>query len=498
MKRQASIFAIAAACSIALGADAAHAPILLPVANDPTIAFSLWFHVGAQNDPPGKEGLAYLTAQMLADASTTNTPYEDILKKLYPLASSYSAQVDREMITLKGRAHKDTIEKYYPLFEDAYLRPAFKQEDFDRIKSNTLDYLRKTLRYASDEELGKAGLYALAFGDTRYRHPEQGTVQGLTSITLDDVKAFYASHFTRENATAAIGGGYDQGIVDRFQKSLDSLPEGKPVAVAAPKPESVQGNQLLLIDKPGADASISFGFPIDVHRGEDDFYALWLAVSWLGEHRSSSSHLFQVIREKRGLNYGDYAYIEAYPNGGSRETQPQNVARRQQLFEVWIRTLPNEQAHFALRAAMREVKKLVDDGMSAEDFEATRAFLSKYVLHFADTTMARLGYAVDDAFYGIEGSHLKRFRERMGTITREEVNAAIKKHLRYDNVQIAIVTGKASELKQAVVADAPSPMEYASEKAPEILEEDKEIVAFPIKVEEKNVRIVPVDQFLEK
>src|SRR3546814_9933605 len=37
---------------------------------------------------------------------------------------------------------------------------------------------------------------------------------------------------------------------------------------------------------------------------------LWLAKTWLGEHRSSSSHLYQRIREERGMNYGDYAYVE--------------------------------------------------------------------------------------------------------------------------------------------------------------------------------------------
>ncbi len=48
-------------------------------------------------------------------------------------------------------------------------------------------------------------------------------------------------------------------------------------------------------------------------RGDEDFYPLAVANSWLGEHRNSSSHLYQVIREERGLNYGDYSYIEYFP-----------------------------------------------------------------------------------------------------------------------------------------------------------------------------------------
>ena len=51
--------------------------------------------------------------------------------------------------------------------------------------------------------------------------------------------------------------------------------------------------------------------PIGVARGERDFYALWIANSWLGETSNQSSQLFNVIREKRGLNYGDGLFDEA-------------------------------------------------------------------------------------------------------------------------------------------------------------------------------------------
>jgi zinc protease len=255
---------------------------------------------------------------------------------------------------------------------------------------------------------------------------------------------------------------------------------------------------VLLVEKAGADASISFGFPISVRRGERDFYALWIANSWLGEHRTSSSHLYQVIREVRGMNYGDYSYIEAFPEGGNRRVPPSNVARHHQIFEVWIRTLPSAQAHFALRAAVRELQDLVDGGMSEEELELTRSFLSKYYLHFAETTTTRLGYAVDDRFYGIEGSgHLERFGEMMASITRDEVNAALKKHLRYENLKIAIITGDAKALAEALATDRPSPMEYASPKSEEVLKEDESISTFPLGIAAEAIRIVPVEEIFQ-
>ncbi|RMH22898.1 MAG: insulinase family protein [Acidobacteria bacterium] len=469
------------------------------VPDDPTVSFIVWFKVGSQNDPPGKEGLAALTGALISQGSTTDNSYEDILHKLYPLASSYDVRVDKEMTTVSGRTHRDNIDKYFPLFTAAYLKPAFKAEDFERLRSDQKNFIEKTLRYASDEELGKAALTSFIFENTPYAHPISGTVEGLEAITLDDVKSFYATHFTGANAVVGIGGGYDDDLRRRFLATLDQLPDGTPPAPPEVAPEPFAGRHVLLVDKPDADASISFGFPIDVRRGTREFYALWIANSWLGEHRNSSSHLYQVIRETRGMNYGDYSYIEAFPEGGFRQMPPTGVGRHHQIFEVWIRTLPNEQALFATRAALRELTRLVEEGMSEDDFELTRAFLSKYHLHFAETTLERLGYAVDDRFYGIDGEgHLERFGKMISEITREEVNAAIKKHLQVKNLKFAIVTGDAEGLKAKILADEPTPITYPTPPSAEVLAEDEEIAKVPFEVSPENLRVVPVNEIFQR
>ena len=240
------------------------------------------------------------------------------------------------------------------------------------------------------------------------------------------------------------------------------------------------------------------GFPISILRGSKEWYALAIANSWLGEHRNSSSHLYQVIREARGLNYGDYSYIEHYPNGGQRMLPPQNVARRQQIFEIWIRPVPNEARHFALRAALREFQKLVDGGMTAEAFELKRNFLKKYVLHYAATTSERLGYAIDDAFYGLSESHLGKFRRMMDELTLADVNAAIKKHWQTANLRIVAITQNAATFADALASDAPSPISYTSPKPPEVLAEDKEISTYPLKIKREDVKVVPVTELFVK
>src|SRR5215510_16043075 len=82
-------------------------------------------------------------------------------------------------------------------------------------------------------------------------------------------------------------------------------------------------------------------------------------------------------------------------------TPEPNLARQQQIFQVWIRPVEAENSVFALRAALYEYDKLVRNGISKEVFETTREFLTKFANVLTQTQTARLGYALDSRYYGI-------------------------------------------------------------------------------------------------
>ena len=128
--------------------------------DSPLIAFRILLRTGSAFDPKGKEGLATLTASMIAEAATQNNDYQKILELLFPMAASYTSQVDKEMTVIRGVVHKDHLEVYYGLLRDAVLKPGFKQEDFDRLKTDQLNAIASTLRYNDDEELAKETLRA--------------------------------------------------------------------------------------------------------------------------------------------------------------------------------------------------------------------------------------------------------------------------------------------------------------------------------------------------
>ncbi len=484
------------------GVDRAHAaepPVLLPAPHELTVSLRLAFRVGSQDDPPGREGLAGLTAAVMGEGATSRHPYAEILALLYPMAAAYDARVDKELTTFVGRVHRDDAAQFADLVLDAVTRPAFTDADVERLRGRALDTVRNALRYSSDEELARQVLHAAAFAGSRYGHPVIGTVAGLEAITPDEVRGFYREHFTRDRLILGVGGAYPDALPGRLRDGLESLPWGGAPRVPAPAAVQRGERRAVIVDRTGPAAAISFGFPVAVRRGERDFYALRLATCWLGEHRNSFSHLFQVIRAARGLSYGAYSYLEWLPEASVRQMPVPGVPRRRQLFEVWVRPVPRPSAHFALRAAVRELERLYEHGLDRDQLERTREFLARYSLHFAETTAARLGYAVDGRVYGtVSPGHLERLAEATATLTLEEVNAAIRRHLSPDRMVIAVVSDGADGLAEALVTDAPSPVEYASPKPEAVLAEDRLTAVHRLHLRREDIEVVPVRDLFER
>ena len=162
----------------------------------------------------------------------------------------------------------------------------------------------------------------------------------------------------------------------------------------------------------------------------------------------SGGVLYDRIREQRGLNYGDYAYIEYFPRGMFQFEPSPNLARRSQIFQIWIRPVEPPNAKFALRLALYELDKLVKEGIPAGDFERTRGFLVKYANLLTRTKSAELGYAVDSLFYGIP-NYNQYLKTGLARLTRDDVNRAIQRYLDRPNGRaIVAVSSDAEGLKR--------------------------------------------------
>ncbi len=478
-------------------ASSSMASVFLPNSS-PLVSFRLLFNAGSASDPTGKEGVAALTAAMISDGGSRAMSYEQIVQAMYPMATGFSSQIDKEMTVFGGTTHVDNLQKYYQIVSGMLLDPGFREDDFTRLRTDAINFLKESLRGNNDEELGKEALYVSIYNGHAYGHQNVGTVESLEKLTVEDLKKFYRDNYTQANFVLGLAGGYPKGFDEKVQADVAAkLPAGAASQISLTQPEKISGLEMQVIQKDTPGTAISFGFPIAVTRSDPDWPALLLMQSFLGQHRSSNSYLYKRLREIRGLNYGDYAYIEYFPRGMFQLAPDPNLCRRQQIFQVWIRPVEATNGLFALRAGLYELDKLVKNGMSQEDFDATRRFLTKNVNSLTKTQDAQLGYAIDSKYYGIP-TFTDYVRDQLAKLKLEDVNRAIKKHLQAENVKIAVVTKDAEAFKRAAVEGKPSPISYTSKPAQEILEEDKIIESYKLSFNPKKVEVVPVAQVFQK
>jgi zinc protease len=270
-----------------------------------------------------------------------------------------------------------------------------------------------------------------------------------------------------------------------------ALPLSGGFQVRMKHPALSDSSRVVIVDKDTRSVAFSLGYPIEITRTAPDYAALLLVSSYLGQHRMSSGVLYDRMREKRGLNYGDYAYIEYFPRGMFLMEPPQNVARHYQIFQVWIRPVEPPTAKFALRLALFELDKLNKNGMTQEAFEGARGFLSKFVNVLTKSKRAELGYAVDSNFYGTN-PYNEFLKAQLAKLTLEDVNRVIKQYIRTDRLTIVAVSKNGEELKQQLSSEDPSPMTYNSPKPEAILEEDKTVEKWPLKLKAEDIVVRPV------
>ncbi|HUO85176.1 MAG TPA: pitrilysin family protein, partial [Thermoanaerobaculia bacterium] len=483
--------------SFAPSADAGKSIEIITRKNDlPTVNAKLLFTVGSAYDPKGKEGLSTLAASMITEAGSAQMPISEISKAFYPMAASFGSQVDKEMTTFTGIVHRDNFRKFLDVSLPMLVDPGFREEDFTRLKDQQINALKQDLRTNNEEELGKERLQELIFRGTPYAHPVLGTLAGLEAITLDDVKAFVRGAYAQGNLTVGLSGAVDAEMEAMLRRELAKLP-AKPAVktadtVAGQMPKGIEVD---IIEKDTRATAISFGHPIEVTRSHPDYVALYLARTWLGEHRSSMSHLYQRIRAERGMNYGDYAYIEAFPRGMYQLFPDPNLGRRAQIFEVWIRPVVPENAHMALRIAVHELENLVTEGLSQEELDSTRDYLMKNVFVMTARQNQQIGYALDSDWYGIP-EYTSFMRDRLAKLTLADVNAAIRKHLSAKNLSVVMIAQDAAGLKQKLESNEFSSISYDADKPEELLAEDKAIGAKKLGI--TRVSITPVEEVFAK
>ncbi len=477
----------------------------LPLTQQALVNVQLRFRSGALDDPPGKSGLTLLTARVMSEGGTRALDAKQLLNALFPLAAELSVRVDKEQTTFIARVHKDNLARLLPILTDVLVQPRWDPQEFKRLREAAVNDVEKRLRQGDDENLGKQALGELMYRDHPYGRLTLGHIADLKSLTLADLQAQAGRIFTIDRLTVGVSGEYPARLGEQLAQALSSLPARSEPAVAVPQ-QRPHGPRFLLVEKEADSTAVSMGLPWPLSHQDADWTALSIVRSAIGEHRQMNGRLMQRLREMRGLNYGDYAYLEHFEQEGyDAATAQTGRARRQQDFTVWLRPVRDENRLFAVRAALYELaRSLQDEPFTQAEVDQTKGFLDGYLLLYDQTDARRLGYALDDAFFGTN-SVLGAWRASLRGVSAEQVNAAWRKWMDPSKLQIVMAGKGMAALKKTILEGSPTPIQYqrdATGKTPEKpatqLATDKEMASFPLGAQkDADVAVVPVAELFQ-
>jgi zinc protease len=413
------------------------------------IGIQLVVRHGSTSDAPGKEGLALLTAQAIVDGGfgkgAARMTKEQLARLTTPWGSGARPGVftSHRTTTFFFAVPRDVLPRYVrEILRPMLVEPAFDAGEIDRLKKEIVSSFT-SLRSENLEQLGLAAIDQYLHEGTRYAHLVSGRESTMAALTREDVLRFYRDFYRPENVILGLSSsdGEVVGLVKDAIRSInaDATSPSPTITLSAPAP--IRGRIARVIAQANAPAaSVHLGFPIEVNRLHPDFWPLYVANVWFGTHRDSAGQLYQTIREERGYNYGNYSYLEYWPGRPFNLFPVFNTPREQQSFSIWIRPVKHEHAVHLAKAATWELEQLVRRGLTAEELEEAKTKASVLYLNLGETASRLLSARVDDAFLRMDPGYLDSYVDAVERVTLEQANAAIRRHLKTENIKYLIIT----------------------------------------------------------
>ncbi len=458
----------------------------------PVVYFEVMIRAGSAYDPPGKEGLAFFTAKLL-DRGTESYSRDEISERLDFISARLNIEVNKEVIVFSGTTLKENLDEFYQVFSEIILKPTFPEDQIEKTRSDQLDAIENVRQ--SDVALVRESFDNFIHRGHPYGHLVAGNESSVKSFTRQDAADFYSTHFVRNNILLGLAGDIDQEFVERFANEMSTLKTGEAAPILGGI-EPITGRKVLLIEKEGrAQTQFRIGHLHKLTRRSSDYFPLLVANVHLGKHRESIGRLYKTVRMERGLCYGAYSYIEHFkPFGWSKLADPGNP-RNSQYFSMW--TYPKSiNAEFAMKLCLKEMTDLVDNGMPEDRLEFVKNFEKNQFPFQIETPQRKLAHLMAEQFSGADG-FVDNYEQTVERLTKERIDAAIKRHLTPQNLAIVALVSDGEEFKKELLSDQ-AVIEYPSQADPSVLKEaDDQIKAFDLGLTEEDFEIVKASELFE-
>ena len=269
----------------------------------PVVSCVLQIRGGAGADPPGEEGLAAITADMV-DEGTGPLSAIDVSEGFARLGAEYDVEVGPDATSFSLTALSHFVDRGLSLLADILIRPSLREHDFDRVRTLRLDRLRQ-LKDVPPAVAERAFLF-LMYGDHPYGHLPIGTEPALRACRAERVAEFHSRVFSPARATFVLAGPLShERLLDlaagAFSRWTSGSPDSTGTEAANVEPPDLP-RRLAIVPRAGAAQSELRIGHLSARRDTPDYPALLVMNAVLGGQFVSRINL--RLREEKGYTYG--------------------------------------------------------------------------------------------------------------------------------------------------------------------------------------------------
>ena len=402
----------------------------------PFTALELRFRGGTSLDAEGKRGAIYLMTATLEEGAG-DLDARAYATELESLSASFDYDAGDDSVAISARFLSENRDAAMDLLRETIHQPRFDQEAVDRVRAQVLSGLASDAK--DPQSIASDAFAAMAFGDHPYGSSAKGTIESVSALTREDMLAAHDAVFARDRVyVAAVGDITPEDLGTLLDDLLGDLPEtGAPI----PGPAT--------IDIPGGETVIPFDTPQSVAvfgqrgiaREDDDFFAAYVMNQILGSG-GFESRLMTEVREKRGLTYGVYSYLNPKDLGA---TYMGGVSSS------------NDRVREAMEVIRAEWQRMADEGVTQEELDAAKTYLTgAYPLRF-DGNARIASIMVWMQMQGLPTDYITTRNDKVEAVTQADIQRVAKRLLDPEHLHFVIVGQPTDAGDGGTPGDAPAP-----------------------------------------
>ena len=321
-----------------------------------SVSLGIWVGAGSRFERAEEGGSAHFIEHMLFKGTATRTAAQ-LAEEADALGGQLNAYTTRDNTCFYTRVLDTHLPRAAEVLADMFFRSRF--DEIDMYEDTPEDVAAENLL---------AGCFPGALG-----RPVLGTEETLAGLSGRSLRAFMERTYTAPRIAVALAGSFTDADVDAVARIFAQMP---PAEHTEPE-RSAYAPCLTLREKAVEQNQLVLGFP-GLETASEERFAMQLFSNILGG--SSSSRLFQTVREKHGLCYSIYSFTAGYQDTG--------------LFAVAL-AANRQSERRALGLTIDELRRIRDDGVTAAELERAREQVTASILMSLESSasrMNRLGY----------------------------------------------------------------------------------------------------------